>query len=68
MAFHRKKGLLSEFMEKNGWMSPVVPIMGFERTEDARALSNRDRQSRINSLKPKIVYDNPTAKRANISP
>ena len=32
MTFHRKKGRLSEFMDKNGWMSPVVPLMGFERT------------------------------------
>lgn len=56
LAFHRKKGRLSEFMDKNGWMSPVMPIMGFERTEDARNLSNRDRQKRISSLKPRIIY------------
>ncbi len=43
MAFHRKKGRLSEFMDKNGWMSAVVPMMGFERTEKARFFSNRDR-------------------------
>lgn len=68
MAFHRKKGRLSEFMDKNGWMSEVVPIMGFERGQTARALSNRDRQNRINSLKPKPVYENPTARKPNISP
>lgn len=55
-------------MDKNGWMSPVIPIMGFERTEDARALSNKDRQNRINSLKPKAIYDNPAAKKATLSP
>jgi hypothetical protein len=68
VTFHRKKGRLSEFMDKNGWMSPVVPIMGFERTEKARVLSNRDRQNRINSLKVKPAYENPAAKKPEVSP
>ncbi len=55
-------------MDKNGWMSPVVPIMGFERTEKARVLSNRDRQNRINSLKVKPAYENPAAKKPEVSP
>lgn len=32
LAFHRKKGLLSEYMDKNGWKNDVMPIMGFERS------------------------------------
>ena len=61
VAFHRKKGRLGEFMDKNGWMAQVTPIMGFERSEQARYFSNRDREERIKSQRPKRVYDN-TAK------
>lgn len=28
LVFHRKKGLLSEYMDKNGWMSKVHKLMG----------------------------------------
>ena len=55
-------------MDKNGWMSSVVPIMGFEKTEHARSLCNRDRQHRINSLQVRPNYENPTAKKARINP
>ena len=55
-------------MDKNGWMSPVIPIMGFERGEKERFLNNRDREQRINSLKPKINYTNPTAKKGKVNP
>jgi hypothetical protein len=54
--FHKKKGRLSEFMDKNGWMSPVTTIMGFERNENARLISNQERERRIKSLKPKMKY------------
>jgi hypothetical protein len=54
-------------MDKNGWMSPVVPIMGFERGEDARSLCNRDRKQRIMSMKPRINYQNPTAKKGKVN-
>ena len=49
-------------------MSPVIPIMGFERGEKERGLNNRDRQNRIQSMKPRIVYENPTAKKAKVNP
>jgi hypothetical protein len=65
-AFHRKKGRLSEFMDNNGWMSTVVPIMGFERNPAARQLSNRDRDQRIKSLKARPVYEH-TAKQPKIN-
>ena len=48
-------------MDKNGWMSKVTPIMGYERGPIARSLCNRDRQKRINSLTPRIKYENPVA-------
>jgi hypothetical protein len=44
-------------MDRNGWMSPVMPIMGFERGEQARQFSNRDREKRIRSLKPRPLYE-----------
>lgn len=31
--FHRRKGRLSQFMDKNGWMSKVMPMMGIERSK-----------------------------------
>lgn len=48
-------------MDKNGWMSKVIPIMGFERGPAARSLCNKDRQKRISSLTPRIKYENPVA-------
>lgn len=49
--FHRRKGLLSEYMDKNGWMARVHKLMGYERSETARACSNRDRQDRIKNTR-----------------
>lgn len=37
-------------------MSSVVPVMGFERSPDARTLSNRDRKVKISNYKPKAKY------------
>lgn len=51
LIFHKKKGLLSEYMDKNGWMSKVHRLMGKERSETARGFNNRDRELRIRSLK-----------------
>lgn len=51
LVFHRRKGLLSEYMDKNGWMSKVHKLMGYERSETARACSNRDRQLRMRHLR-----------------
>ena len=31
--FRRRKGRLTEFMDKNGWMNKVYKIMGDERTD-----------------------------------
>lgn len=55
-------------MDKNGWMSKVVPIMGFERGPAARSLCNRDRQKRINSLTPRVKYENPMAQHYKVDP
>lgn len=49
LAFHRKKGKLSEFMDKNGWMSKNFKIMGYERCQTARECNNLDRQRNIDS-------------------
>lgn len=38
-------------MDKNGWMSKVHKLMGFERSETSRGLSNRDRTLRIKNLR-----------------
>lgn len=38
-------------MDKNGWMSKVHKLMGFERSETSRAISNRDRTLRIKQLR-----------------
>ena len=51
LVFHRKKALLSEYMDKNGWMSKVHKLMGYERTETSRGLSNKDRALRIKNLR-----------------
>lgn len=58
VAFHRKKGRLGEFMDKNGWMGKVIPLMGVERDQKGRYFSNRDREERIKSQRPKRVYEN----------
>lgn len=31
-AFHRRKGRLGEFVDRNGWMREMVPMMGNERS------------------------------------
>lgn len=49
--FHRKKGLLSEYMDRNGWMTKVHRLMGKERSDVARAYSNHDRYERVQSLR-----------------
>jgi hypothetical protein len=54
-------------MDKNGWMAPVMPIMGFERTEEARDLSNAARRNRINSLKPRVEYENPAEPKTKVN-
>ena len=38
VAFHKRKGRLSEFMDKNGWMNKVIPLMGDERNKESRKL------------------------------
>ena len=59
--FRKRKGRLTEFMDKNGWMNKVVKIMGFERTDAAREASNKDRQRRIESLPKRKIFENPVA-------
>lgn len=52
--FHLKKGRLTEFLDKNAWMKTVYLLSGFERSEKARSLCNRDRHSKIKNLKEKV--------------
>ena len=54
-------------MDKNGWISAVMPLMGFERTDDARNVSNAVRKKRINSLKPRVAYENPAEPKTKIN-
>ena len=46
----------------------MIPIMGFERGDKERELNNRDRKNRIQSMKPRIGYENPVAKKAKVNP
>ena len=55
-------------MDKNGWMAPVVPIMGHERGPEARRLEKRDRAERVKSLKVKPKYDNKVALKPKQNP
>jgi hypothetical protein len=34
-------------MDKNGWMNKTTKMMGFERSNQARDFSNRDRLKKI---------------------
>lgn len=40
LKFHLKKGRLTDFVDKNGWMGTVYILTGDERTGHARQLSN----------------------------
>ena len=42
-AFNRKKGRLSEFMDKNGWMGNTYTIIGSERNQTARDIRQIER-------------------------
>ena len=44
-------------------MSTVMPMIG---SEEARNLSNRDRKNKINSLKPRIKYENTVEKKPKV--
>lgn len=54
LAFHRRKGKLSEFMDKNGWMNKATKIMGFERSQPARKCNEIDRMSKIKLKKQEM--------------
>jgi hypothetical protein len=51
LVFHRQKGLLSEYMDKNGWMSKVHNLMAQERSKTSRSVSNKERYFRIMNLR-----------------
>ena len=55
--FHLKKGRLTEFWDKNGWMKETYLMAGHERSERSRSINNRDRDSKIKTLKERIDYE-----------
>ena len=36
LAFHRRKGKLTEFLDKNAWMGDNYKVIGKERSQTAR--------------------------------
>lgn len=54
--FHLKKGRLSEFVDKNGWMNTVYMMTGDERSKRSRQCNLADRTQKIQALKKAPEY------------
>ncbi len=50
---NRKKGLLSEYLDKNAWMKEIIPLAGVERGQEGRRLNNSDREKLIETMREK---------------
>lgn len=53
-------------MDKNGWMNNVYKMMGFERSDEARDASNRDREKNIKSARRPHPYRNPVERKISV--
>ena len=51
LAFHRRKGKMTEFLDKNSWMGNNYHLIGKERSQSARELSERINREKIDKKK-----------------